>query len=118
MIALGLIQEQTLGAEAAARHTARAIAMAPDTATAAARSEAVLSGIVDEYGLDAEAVDLRLSCTPAGDRCPSAGATLVVTITTRVRLPGVPPVFGLDRAASVVVQAESAQKVSRLWGDE
>lgn len=118
VIALGLIQEQTLGAEAAARHTARAIAMAPDTATAAARSEAVLSGIVDEYGLDAEAVDIRLSCTPAGAGCPSAGATLVVTITTRLRLPGVPPVFGLDRAASVVVQAESAQKVSRLWGDE
>lgn len=118
VIALGVIQEQTLGAEAAARHTARAIAIAPDVATAAARSDAVLAAIVEEYGLDADAVEVSLECAPGGVECPSAGATLIVTVTTRVRLPGVPPVFGLDRAASIEVQAESAQKVSRLWGDE
>ena len=116
VIALGAIQEQTLGAEAAARHTARAIAIAPDAAAAAANGEAVLAGIIEEYGLDPEAVDVSLSCSPAGVDCPSAGATLIVTIAAQVRLPLVPPVFGLDRAASVTVQAEAVQKVSRLWG--
>ncbi|MDQ0729014.1 TadE family protein [Microbacterium sp. W4I20] len=118
VIALGTIQEQTLGAEAAARHTARAIAMASDVDTAAARGEAVLDGIIDEYGLDPDAVDLSLSCTPAGVECPSAGATLIVTVIARVRMPLVPPVLGLDRAASVEVQATAAQKVSRTWGSE
>lgn len=116
VIALGAIQEQTLGAEAAARHTARAIAMAPDAAAAAANGEAVLAGIIEEYGLDPEAVDVSLSCSPAGVGCPSAGATLIVTVAARVRLPLVPPIFGLDRAASVTVQAAAVQKVSRLWG--
>lgn len=118
VIALGAIQEQTLGAEAAARHTARAIAIAPDAASAAENGEAVLAGIIEEYGLDPEAIDVSLSCSPAGVDCPSAGATLIVTVAAQVRLPLVPPVFGLDRAASVTVQAEAVQKVSRLWGAE
>ena len=118
VIALGAIQEQTLGAEAAARHTARAIATAPDAPAATAEGEAVLAGIIDEYGLDPEAVDVSLACTPAGVDCPSAGATLTVTVAARVHLPLVPPVFGLDRATSIAVQAEAVQKVSRLWGIE
>lgn len=116
VIALGAIQEQTLGAEAAARHMARVIARAPDAVAATARADAVLTGVVDEYGLDADAVDVSLSCTPSGVECPSAGATVLVTVTTRVRLPLVPELLGLDRSTAVPVEAEAVQKVSRLWG--
>lgn len=118
IIALGAIQEQTLGVEAAARHTARAIATAPDAETAARRGDAVLTGVIAEYGLDAGEVDVTLSCAPVGSGCPAAGATLIVSVNARVRLPLIPPLFGLDRAASVVVEAQSAQKLSRLWGGE
>lgn len=118
VIALGAIQEQTLGAEAAARHIARVISRAPDAVTAAERSDAVLAGIVDEYGLDADAVEMTLVCTPAVVECPSAGATIIVTVATRVQLPLVPEMLGLDRATAVPVQAEAVQKVSRLWGAE
>lgn len=118
VIALGAIQEQTLGAEAAARHIARVISRAPDAVTAAERSDAVLAGIVDEYGLDADAVEMTLVCTPAVAACPSAGATIIVTVATRVQLPLVPEMLGLDRATAVPVQAEAVQKVSRLWGAE
>lgn len=118
VIALGAIQEQSLGVEAAARHIARVISRAPDATTAAERSDAVLAGIVDEYGLEPDTVDLTLICTPAAVECPSAGATIVVTVATRVRLPLVPELFGLDRSTTVPVQAEAVQKVSRLWGVE
>ena len=118
VIVLGAIQEQTLGAEAAARHTARAIAMAPDAATAAANGEAVLAGVIEEYGLDPASVDLSLSCVPTGAACPSAGATLIVTVSARVQMPLVPPIFGLDRATSIAVRADATQKVSRLWGSQ
>jgi Flp pilus assembly protein TadG len=118
VIALGAIQEQTLGAEAAARHIARVVSRAPDVVTAAERSDAVLAGIVDEYGLDADAVEMTLVCTPAVAECPSAGATIIVTVATRVQLPLVPEMLGLDRATAVPVQAEAVQKVSRLWGAE
>ena len=118
VIALGVIQEQTLGAEAAARHTARVISQAPDADSAASRSDAVLAGVIAEYGLDADAVRVGMTCTPAGVECPSAGATVTVTVATRVSLPFVPPVFGLDRIASIPLEASAAQKVSRLWGGE
>lgn len=114
--ALGVIQEQTLGVEAAARHTARVIALAPDAETAVARSEQVLAGVVEEYGLDEDAVDVNLSCAPAGADCPVAGATVTVTVATRVPLPLVPSLFGLDRSTAVPVEASAAQKISRLWG--
>ncbi|PRB10401.1 TadE family protein [Microbacterium sp. MYb62] len=118
VITLGAIQEQALGAEAAARHIARVIARAPDAEVAADRSDAVLAGIVDEYGLDPDAVDLSLACTPPAVECPSAGATIIVTVATRVRLPLVPDLFGLDRSTAIPIQAEAVQKVSRSWGAE
>lgn len=116
VIALGAIQEQTLGAEAAARHIARVVARAPDAATAAQRSDAVLAGVVDEYGLEPDAVDVSLVCTPVTAECPTSGATIIVTVSTRVRLPLVPEILGLDRSTAIPVQAEAVQKVSRSWG--
>jgi hypothetical protein len=116
VIVLGVIQEQTLGAEAAARHTARVIALASDADSAAVRGDAVLEGITEEYGLDPDGVLVSVVCEPAGADCPSSGTTVTVTIGTRVRLPFVPAVFGLDRALSIPVEASAVQKVSRLWG--
>ena len=72
--------------------------------------------LVDEYGLAPDAVEVDISCTPAGAACPRSGATLRVTVATRVTLPLVPAIFGLDRIASVPIEAASVQKVSRFWG--
>lgn len=116
VLTLGAVQEQTLGAEAAARHTARVIGQAPDAAAAGARGDAVLKSVIREYGMDPDAVDVSITCRPATATCPTAGATVIVTVTTRVSLPFMPPLFGLDRIAAIPVQAEAAQKVSRLWG--
>ncbi|WP_461476169.1 TadE family protein [Microbacterium sp. HJ5] len=116
IVALGLIQGQSLGAEAGARHIARAVSTATGAAAASERADAVLDAVVDEYALDPESVSLSLACRPAG-ACPRAGATLVVTLRTRVALPLVPPVLGLERLASIPVEASAAQKVSRFWGD-
>jgi hypothetical protein len=92
------------------------IALAPDAETAVARSEQVHAELVEEYGLDADAVDVSLSCAPAGSDCPVAGATVTVTVATRVPLPLVPSLVGLDRSTAVLVEASAAQKISRLWG--
>ena len=44
---LGLIQSHALGVESGARHMARAIAMAPDAATADARASVILRTTAD-----------------------------------------------------------------------
>lgn len=116
VLTLGAIQESLLGAEAAARHTARVIGQADDAAGAAASGDAVLASVIDEYEMDADDVEVAISCTPAGADCPAAGATVIVTVSTHVSLPLVPDVFGLDRATSIPLQAAAAQKISRLWG--
>lgn len=114
VVSLGLIQEQSLGVESGARHIARAVATAPDADAARQRAEAVAHAIADEYGVAPDELTVEMTCRPAGD-CPRPGATLVVTVATRVSLPLAPPVLDIDRLASVPVSATSAAKVSRLW---
>lgn len=116
IVALGSIQGQSLGAEAGARHIARAIATAEGADDAARKAELVLASVVEEYGLDAGAVALTTTCRPAGVPCPSPGATVVVTLHTAVALPLVPLIPGLDDIASIPVEASALQKVSRVWG--
>lgn len=117
VLALGAIQGQMLGVESAARHTARTMSAAKGLVDATARADAATRSAIEEYGLDPAAVDVDIQCAPRGTGCPSAGATVVVTVTAKVALPLVPPVFGLDRVSSVRVQASSAYKVSRTWTD-
>lgn len=116
VLALGEVQGQTLGVEAAARHTARVIGQAQDADAAAARSDAVLANVIDEYGLDPDSVEVSVSCSTAAGECPAPGATVIVTVSARVTLPFVPQILGLDAVASIPVEAQAAQKISRLWG--
>jgi Flp pilus assembly protein TadG len=116
VVTLGLIQGQALGVEAGARHAARAIATASDADDARARAERVLRSVVHEYGVDREAVDIDIACPSGTASCPESGATIVVTVRTRVSLPLVPPVLGLERLASIPIEASAVQKVSRTWG--
>lgn len=115
VLALGAVQGQFLGAESAARHAARVMSGASDGADAAARADATVRSAIAEYGMDPGSVDVAIRCTPEGASCPSAGATVVVTVTTRVALPLAPTVFGSDRIGTIPVQASSAYKVSRTW---
>ncbi|WP_250646186.1 TadE family protein [Microbacterium tenebrionis] len=117
IITLGTVQQAMLGAEAAARHTARVIGQAENATDAADRGDAVLASVIDEYDLNAADVDVSVTCTPAGAECPRSGATVVVTVSTRVSLPFVPEIFGLDRATQIPLEAAATQKVSRLWGE-
>ncbi|MFS0854476.1 TadE family protein [Microbacterium sp. 179-I 3D4 NHS] len=115
VLILGAVQEHALGVEAAARHTARALSAGPDRETAAERGERVLDGVADEYGIDRDSLTVEIACQPAGTPCPASGSTVTVTISATVRLPFVPPVFGLEKAAVIPVEATSVHKTSRLW---
>lgn len=114
ILTLGSIQQHTLGVEAAARHTARTLATAPNAEVGNDRADAVLAAVADQYGIDPATLQIDVSCTEPG-ACPAAGQTLIVTVQASTTLPLVPPVFGLDQATRVPVEAMSVQKVGRTW---
>ncbi|WP_261167287.1 hypothetical protein [Microbacterium sp. Marseille-Q6965] len=115
VVAAGQVQNHALGAEAAARCTARAITQASE-GDPAATAEATLRSIAGEYGMDLGRTDVSVECVPAAAGCPAAGATVLVTVRSGVGLPLVPSILGVDRIAVVPVEATSGQKVSRFWG--
>ena len=115
VLVLGQVQGHALGVESGARHVARSVASAAGESDAAARADRVLAAITAEYGLGDEVV-VEISCLPVGGECPRAGALVRVVMRADAALPFVPPVFGLDRAARVPVEAVSVQRVSRMWG--
>lgn len=115
IVVLGTVQGQSLGAESAARHIARAVATADGPASADDRAARVRDAVIAEYGMDPDAVDIAIECTNGSGACPGAGRTLAVRVTTSVTLPLVPPVLGLDELARIGVEATSLQKVSRFW---
>lgn len=117
VIALGTVQHQMLGAEAAARHTARAISAADGPADAEVRAEQAMAATLAEYDMAAADVSVDLRCIPAGVTCPSAGTTIAIQVSTRVQMPFVPPIFGLDRVTSIPIEAAAVQRVSRTWRD-
>ncbi|MET2012373.1 TadE family protein [Microbacterium chocolatum] len=117
VVVLGALQSASLGAESGARHVARAIATASGPGDAENRAEAILTAVSREYRLDGDRTAVSISCRPASVECPSAGTTLLVRLDTRVRLPFLPAIWGLDEATAIPVQATSAQKVSRFWGE-
>jgi Flp pilus assembly protein TadG len=118
IVTLGLIQGQALGVEAGARHIARAVTTASDTEGAARRAREVRAAVTEDFGLDPATVELSMSCLPGGAACPSAGATVRVTMRARVALPLVPHILGLNRWASIGIEAHAAQHVSQFWGTQ
>lgn len=115
VVTLATVQSHALGVQATARHIARSVAVAPGPAEADARSERIADAIAGEYGIDGDAVDIALTC-PAAGACPRAGELITVTARAEVPLPFAPPVLGLDRLATIPVEARAVQRMPRTWG--
>lgn len=115
VVTLGTIQGHALGAQAAARHVARAIAVSAGPDAAGERAAIITESVAAEYGIDPGGITLELACSGAGG-CPRAGDIVTVTASAEVVLPLVPPVLGLDRLARVPVEATAVQRMSRVWG--
>ncbi|WEK14631.1 MAG: TadE family protein [Candidatus Microbacterium phytovorans] len=115
VIALGQIQSGSFAAETASRQIARGVAAAQNAEHARERVEQTARAVAAEYGIERQELEVDIACRPATALCPSAGATLVVTVRVRVALPLVPDVFGAQQKTRVAVEATSVQKMSRLW---
>ena len=107
VIALGLVQNASLGAAATARFIARELATGSDVPP-----EVVRDMVADGYDLDPTTLDIDITCVPATTQCPTAGATVTVTVRDGVTLPLMPDIFGAHLA--VPVTGTATYRVERL----
>jgi Flp pilus assembly protein TadG len=115
IIALGQIQAHSLGVESGARHIARTVATSSDRAEARERAERIVRSIAREYSMGSETPTVSFTCAPASSPCPDAGSVLTVRVAVHARLPLAPPILGLDRIATIPVEAAAVQQVSTTW---
>ncbi|MFB6609528.1 hypothetical protein ACFCVO_04370 [Agromyces sp. NPDC056379] len=113
VLAMSAIQGGALAVEGAARQAARVAVRASDAEAADAAVRRAVQVALDDYGVDADAASVSVSCMPSGD-CLAAGERVQVTVTASVRLPLVPDVLALHQAASVPLEASATQTVSRF----
>jgi Flp pilus assembly protein TadG len=116
IVALAGIQGAQLAAAGAARQAARVYVQAESDADASAEASAAVAFTLADFGLPPEGATVHVDCSPRPDACLTRLGTVAVTVQVRAPLPLVPDVLDLRRNASVVVQAQSTNRVSRLWG--
>ncbi|MET0726266.1 MAG: hypothetical protein ABWY36_07925 [Leifsonia sp.] len=116
VLAVAAIQGGALAVEGAARQAARVYVQAATPADArAALERAVVLGL-DDYGLDAGAAGVSVTCAEPSNGCLTRRNTVSVTVRVRVVLPLVPDVLALRDVVSVPLEARATQQVSRFWG--
>jgi hypothetical protein len=116
VVALASIQGAQLAAAGAARQAARVYAQADSDADASAEASAAVRFALADFGLPQDAATVHVACAPRQDACLTRLGTVTVTVTVRAPLPLVPDVLDMRKDASLLVQAGSTQRVSRLWG--
>lgn len=113
VIAVGVIQGATLATEGAARQAARVFVDAGTLPTAQSRAQTAVAFALEDYGIDMSNSQFTISCrTPSN--CLTPGSPVTVTVTTRVSLPGVPAVLGLDQILNVPISSQTTMLVSRF----
>lgn len=85
-----------------------------ETGASDAAVERAVRVTLDDYGIDADAASVSLTCDRAD--CTEAGAHVNVAVRARVDLPLVPDVLTLSAIGSVPIEASATQTVSRFAG--
>lgn len=116
MLTLGAIQSASLATEGAARQAARVFVQAASVAQGEQAAQRALVLALDDHGIEAEGTTLTISCAPRPDQCHTRRGWVTVSISARVPLPLVPPVFDLRVPLALPIDASATQQVSRFWG--
>ena len=115
VLAMAALQGGALAVEGAARQAARVYVQAPDEATATERAERAVQFGLTDYGIDPAGAEVNVACEAGVNGCLTRQGTVTVTVRIRVALPLVPDLLALQGAASVPLEAQATQTVSRFW---
>lgn len=112
VLAVAAVQAGALGVEGAARQAARVAVLAADQGASDAAVERAVRVALADYGLDAGAASVTVTCD--GVDCFEPEARVSVRVIARVELPLVPDFLSLSAIGSVPIEASATQTVSRF----
>jgi hypothetical protein len=114
VLALAAVQAGALAVEGAARQAARVAVIAADRGESDAAVDRAVRVALADYGIDAAAAFVRVTCDRT--ECLEPGARVSVSVLARVELPLVPDFLALTAVGSVPIEASATQTVSRFAG--
>ncbi|HSP51430.1 MAG TPA: hypothetical protein VLO00_00920 [Cryobacterium sp.] len=115
VLAMAALQGGALAVEGAARQAARVYVQAPDEAAANARADRAVQFGLTDYGIDPAGARMSVACEAGANGCLTRQSTVTVTVRIRVALPLLPDLLSLRDSASVPLEAQATQTVSRFW---
>lgn len=116
VLALSAVQAATLAVDGAARQATRVFVQSDTVADARAAAAQAIDVTLADYGLDAAAATVEISCRPRAGSCLTRRGFVTVTIGITVALPLAPPVLNTGLPAGLPVTATATEQVSRFWG--
>lgn len=114
VLAMSSIQSASLAVEGASRQAARVFVQADDSSSAVSNAERAFRFALADYGVDADAAAISISCEPDPRDCLARHGYVTVTVTASVPLPLVPPAISVDRPLAVTLESTATQQVSRF----
>ncbi|MBX3194569.1 MAG: hypothetical protein KF727_05650 [Microbacteriaceae bacterium] len=116
VLALAALQGATLAADGAVRQATRVYVQSRTPAEASAAAARAIDVALADYGLDAGAATVRITCRPRPTACLTRQGFVTVSIRIVVPLPLAPPVLGTGPPTGLPVEATATEQVSRFWG--
>lgn len=116
VLALASIQSASFAVEGAARQASRVFVQAPTLGEAQAAAERAIVVTLADYGLEAAAAQVTVSCRPDPGDCLSRRGFVTVTISTVAPLPLFPAVLETDLPVGVPIDSTATEQVSRFAG--
>ena len=116
VLSLSALQGAALAVDGAARQATRVFVQSDSVAEGTAAADRAIAITLDDYGLDAGAARVQISCRPKPGACLTRQGYVTVSIGVTVPLPLTPPALSLNLPAGLPVQATATEQVSRFWG--
>lgn len=116
VLALSALQCAALAVDGAARQATRIFVQGESVGEARSAAGRAIEVTLSDYGVDAAAASVEITCRPQPTACLTRRGFVTVTISVVVPLPLAPPVLDLDLPAGLPVSATATEQVSRFWG--
>lgn len=116
VLALAQLQAAAFAVEGAARQASRVFVQAEDVGAAQAAATRAIAVTLADYGLDASAAQVAITCHPDPTDCLARRGFVTVTISTVAPLPLFPAVLDADLPLGIPVDSVATEQVSRFAG--